>query len=615
MNVRRILNEPRVLRVGQAVNRMALPVQVVLDVAAWLLAITAATYLRYDFEIIALYRKPLFEFLPWAALTLVAIGVAVGLYRRRWRYGSYDEAAAVVVTALLTAAALVVMDLLVFDPRPVPLSALILGAFIGIVTMMGVRYLWRFVLDVKNRPGPDGTSRVIVYGAADMGVQMVSTMLGSPESAFLPVAILDDNPNRRRLSVKGVNVMGGKADLRSVARATQASTLLIAVANPSADLIGELSKSAAEADLNIKVLPPVSEMFGTPPEISDIRDLTEADLLGRHEIHTDLESIAHYITGRRVLVTGAGGSIGSELCRQLSRFAPDRLVMLDRDESALHAVQLSIEGKAMLDSPDVVLADVRDRDAVLRVFLDVRPHVVFHAAALKHLPLLERYPREAVLTNVIGSQTVLEAARAAGVDRFVNVSTDKAANPVNVLGYSKRIVERLTAAMAEKTEGTYLSVRFGNVLGSRGSVLTAFRAQIDAGGPVTVTDPEVTRYFMTVPEAVQLVIQAGAIGSDGQVLVLDMGEPVRIAEVAERLVEQARRPIRIVYTGLRPGEKLHEELLGDGELDVRPRHPLITHTPVKPLSAEVLEDVPGPDSPDDVVVAWLRGHCSSVMST
>jgi FlaA1/EpsC-like NDP-sugar epimerase len=269
----------------------------------------------------------------------------------------------------------------------------------------------------------------------------------------------------------------------------------------------------------------------------------------------------------------------------------------------------------MLDSPDVVLADVRDRDAVLRVFLDVRPHVVFHAAALKHLPLLERYPREAVLTNVIGSQTVLEAARAAGVDRFVNVSTDKAANPVNVLGYSKRIVERLTAAMAEKTEGTYLSVRFGNVLGSRGSVLTAFRAQIDAGGPVTVTDPEVTRYFMTVPEAVQLVIQAGAIGSDGQVLVLDMGEPVRIAEVAERLVEQARRPIRIVYTGLRPGEKLHEELLGDGELDVRPRHPLITHTPVKPLSAEVLEDVPGPDSPDDVVVAWLRGHCSSVMST
>ncbi|MGI9577083.1 MAG: polysaccharide biosynthesis protein, partial [Microthrixaceae bacterium] len=451
------LNEPRVLKVGQALNRAALPIQVLLDATAWIVAIWVATYLRYDFEWIPLYRESLLQFLPWAAVALIGWGLIIGLYRRRWRYGSYDEAAAVVATALCTAATLFVLDLWVFDPRPVPLSALILGAFIGIVSMMSIRYVWRYVLDLKNRPGPDDSDRVVVYGAADMGVQMVSTMLRTPESPFLPVAFLDDNPNRRRLSVKGVSVMGGRNDLKAVAEQTQASTLLIAVANASADLIGDLSKSAAEADLQVKVLPPVSEMFGTAAELSDIRDLSEADLLGRHEIHTDLDSISDYITGRKVLVTGAGGSIGSELCRQLSRFGPEQLVMLDRDESALHAVQLSIEGKAMLDSDEVVLADLRDAEALTRVFLHIRPDVVFHAAALKHLPLLERFPREAVLTNVLGSEAVLEAAQAAGVDRFVNVSTDKAANPVNVLGYSKRVAERLTAAMAEKTNGTYLS--------------------------------------------------------------------------------------------------------------------------------------------------------------
>jgi FlaA1/EpsC-like NDP-sugar epimerase len=610
MNLTEMLNRPTVLRIGQAANRVSLPIQILLDATAWIVAVVAGTYLRYEFTLAPVYKSQMYRFLPVVALVLIGTGLVLGLYRRRWRYGSYDEAAAVFATVLITAVALIVLDGWVMSPRPVPLSAVILGAFIGLVSMMGVRFIWRFVIESKNRPNA-AASRVIVYGAADMGVQVVSSMLRTPDSPYRPVAFLDDNPNRRRLSVLGVSVMGTKDDLHHVAEMEDATTLLVAVPNPSANLIGELSKSATEAGLNVKVLPPVSEMFGTPPEISDIRDLTEADLLGRHEIHTDLESIAHYITGRRVLVTGAGGSIGSELCRQLSRFAPDRLIMLDRDESALHSVQLSIEGKAMLDSPDVVLADLRDPAAINRVFLDTRPDVVFHAAALKHLPLLERFPREAVLTNVLGTQAVLEAARAAGVDRFVNVSTDKAANPINVLGYSKRVAERLTAAMAEQADGTYLSVRFGNVLGSRGSVLTSFRAQIEAGGPVTVTDPEVTRYFMTVPEAVQLVIQAGAIGSDGQVLVLDMGEPVKIAEVAERLVEQSRRPIRIVYTGLRPGEKLHEELLGDGELDVRPRHPLITHAPVKALPMDVLRELPAPDATDDEVVAWLCGHCAS----
>lgn len=334
------------------------------------------------------------------------------------------------------------------------------------------------------------------------------------------------------------------------------------------------------------------------------------DVLGRHQVDTDITAIADYLRDKRVLVTGAGGSIGSELCRQISTFAPAELIMLDRDESALHAVQLSIDGVASLDSPGVVLADIRDASAIAGIFRDRRPDVVFHAAALKHLTMLEQYPAEAVKTNVWGTLFVLEAATASGVSRFVNISTDKAANPCSVLGYTKRIAEGLTASVAATTEGSFLSVRFGNVLGSRGSVLTTFAAQITAGGPVTVTDPLVTRYFMTVQEAVQLVIQAAVIGSKGEALVLDMGEPVRIADVAKQLVEWSDRDIEIVYTGLHHGEKLHEELFGVGEPDVRPAHPLISHVTVPPVSAMSLTlDLAATNS---TIIDQLSSRCAAM---
>jgi FlaA1/EpsC-like NDP-sugar epimerase len=306
-------------------------------------------------------------------------------------------------------------------------------------------------------------------------------------------------------------------------------------------------------------------------------------LLGRHEIHTELEAIAGYLTGKRVLVSGAGGSIGSELCRQLHRFAPSQLVMLDRDESALHALQLSIHGRAALDSPDLVVADIRDSTTLNSLFARYQPEVVFHAAALKHVTLLERHPTEALRTNVLGALNMLEAAAMSGVDRFVNVSTDKAADPRNILGYTKRATERITAHFGGDAQGMYLSVRFGNVLGSRGSVLDTFSAQVAAGGPITVTHPDVTRFFMTTEEAVQLLIQAGAIGREGEVLVLDMGTPVRIDDVARRFAASTERPINITYTGLGAGEKLHESLLGGGEVDRRPVHPLISQIAVPPL--------------------------------
>ncbi len=337
-----------------------------------------------------------------------------------------------------------------------------------------------------------------------------------------------------------------------------------------------------------KVIPTTTELISGGARIEGVRDPRISDLLGRRPVRTDIEAIAGRFAGQRILVTGAGGSIGSELCRQLHQFAPGELIMLDRDESALHEVQLTLHGQALLDSDETVLADIRDPRRVREVFERFRPQIVFHAAALKHLPLLERYPGEAVQSNILGTQTVLEAAAACGAESFVNISTDKAADPVSVLGYSKRIAERLTAHMAGQADGMYLSVRFGNVLGSRGSVLRTLSAQVKAGGPLTVTHPEVCRYFMTVNEAVQLVLQAAVVGGSGEVLILDMGEPVRIADIARRLAAQSVHPVDIVYTGLRPGEKLTEDLLGGDEVDHRPRHPLIRHAQVKPLDPDEL---------------------------
>jgi FlaA1/EpsC-like NDP-sugar epimerase len=374
-----------------------------------------------------------------------------------------------------------------------------------------------------------------------------------------------------------------------VARGQQVRHVLMAVPSAEKDFVQRVADLCTKGDLTLLVLPTVAEVFGAPV-VRDIRPVTPADLLGRAEATIDPEAVRAYVRGRRVLVTGAGGSIGSELCRQLAKYEPAVLVMLDRDESALQHVQLSLDGRGLLDTPNLVLADIRDKARLVDVFSHHRPEVVFHAAALKHLPLLEGAPEEAWKTNVVGTQHVLDAALASGVEYFVNISTDKAANPISVLGLSKRLTERLTSAASQSTSSTYVSVRFGNVLGSRGSVLTTFRTQAAAGGPITVTHPEVTRFFMSIEEAVRLTKYAAAIGTSGEAMVLDMGTPVRIADVAGRFANQQDPPLSIVFTGLRPGEKVHEDLFNDDECGDRRVHPLISHVDVPPLAFEHLMD-------------------------
>jgi len=558
-----------------------------LDVLAWAVALVLAMLARYDLAPSAVWSSRLAVAIAAAAILQIGLGLVSGLYRGLMRFGSFDEVAVLAPATVGVSLVLFALSLSSGRPRLVPLSVPLIAGVIAFVLMGGVRYGWRLLLDRRLRPSGEEITRLLVFGAGEAGVQVVEAMLRNPESRYLPVALLDDDPRRRRLRILGVPVAGNRFAIGDAAHRYQADALLVALPSAGGQLIGELTDLANAAKLELKVLPPLAELLADRIAESDIRDITEADLLGRHEVDIDVASIAGYLTGRRVLVTGAGGSIGSELCRQVARYAPAELMKLDRDESALHAVQLSIEGRALLDGDDLILLDIRDRPALDRLFAERRPQVVFHAAALKHLPLLESHPDEAVKTNILATGWLLEAAEKYGVERFVNISTDKAADPTSVLGYSKRISEMLTAHFARRADGTYVSVRFGNVLGSRGSVLTSFHSQIAAGGPITVTHPEVTRYFMTVPEAVQLVVQAGAIDDDGAALVLDMGTPVRIASVAERLAAQSGKDISIVYTGLRPGEKLHEVLLGQGEPDVRPVHPLISHVPVPPCSPKM----------------------------
>ena len=580
--------------------------QFAIDMAIWSITAIAASYARFEYQghhdPFGATRSSVIRVLPIVLVVHALVGYVVGIYRRRWRYGSFDEVGGLVVATLITTSVLFVLRFFDQSLNPFPRSVILIAGFAGLCFVAASRYAWRLIREQLRRPTAQTAAKILVYGAGEGGIQMVNTLLRNPQSPYLPVGFLDDNPDTHRLSISGVPVLGGRDQLSQARTRTGATTLLIAIPSADSALISDISARARELSMEVKVLPAVQNLNERPLDTSDIRDLTDEDLLGRRKVVIDLQQISDYLVNRRVLVTGAGGSIGSELCRQLARFNPAELIMLDRDESALHEVQLSIHGRALLDTPQTVLADLRDEATINHIFDTRKPEVVFHAAALKHLPLLERYPLEAYQTNVLGTLTLLNAAQRTGVGVFVNISTDKAANPISVLGYSKRIAERVTAAVGQSAKsGKYMSVRFGNVLGSRGSVLMSFRDQIAKGGPLTVTHRGVTRYFMTISEAVQLVIQAGAIGSSGEALVLDMGTPVSIYDVAKQLVTNSGKPVEIEIVGLRAGEKVHEELFGDGEIDTRPRHPLISHVPVESVDLGLLTP-----SPTDARETMLR---------
>ncbi|WGP05857.1 nucleoside-diphosphate sugar epimerase/dehydratase [Bacillus subtilis] len=569
---------PRPARMAMRIWRSKTRIQLVFDVAAWGCAglLAAAVMGNGAVSVVELASAA-----TTAVVLQLLLGLLIGLYRSRYHYGSFAEYGGIAIIALIIACGLMAVTL---GDSPFVL----LTVFSAVIFMTGSRYLVRWSHQIATRPLQG--ERVLVVGAGDAAESLIRQMLSDPDGAYLPVGLIDDDPHKRQLSIHGVRVRGTSEDIAEVAGWLNVSGVIVAIADSEADFLQTCRDRLQPTGKWLRTIPPLAEMVNRRVEIGDIRDIKVEDLIGRAPVHTDLAEIAKKVAGKRVLVTGAGGSIGSELCRQLFALHPESLVMLDRDETALHGVELTLFGSALLMSPNTVLADIRDRSALDHIFAEAKPQIVFHAAALKHLPMLQRFPEEAWKTNVHGTLNVLEAAHAVGVETFVNISTDKAAAPTSELGRSKRIAERLVSGFAAKSPGTYLSVRFGNVLGSRGSVLLSFQEQIRQGGPITVTDPEVRRFFMTIPEACQLVLQAATIGEDGYVMVLDMGEPVRIVDIARSLVAMSNQNTEIVYTGLREGEKLDEELFGDYEGTV-----IRIHDKISRVEAPVLSPVDLPE--------------------
>ena len=557
-------------------------IQALWDALGWLLAPALAVEFRYDFHAVHSYVRFALVMGFVFAVAQIVLGYIFQIYRGRYRIGSVDEVLGLVgVVAALSLAGL--GFLLVVFPEGIPRSTPVLAGGLALVWMLAGRLVLRFTRGRVSSRHPG--ARALIYGAGEAGDQILRLMIADRSHTFRPVGFIDDDLAKQRLRSRGLRVLGTSSNLSVVAIDRRVEVLVVAIVGISSQRLKALTEECSKLGIGIRVVPTATSLMDGVVALDDIAEVTIEDLLGRQPIGANEAAISGFLQGKRVLITGAGGSIGSELARQVFQYEPESLVLLDRDESALQATELSLDGKGLLDSERLVLADIRDAQRLREVLEARKPEIVFHAAALKHLSLLQAYPAEAVKTNVIGTQNLLTSALEVGVQAFVNISTDKAANPTSVLGYSKLITERLTAAADESATGRYLSVRFGNVLGSRGSVLNTFRDQIKNGGPVTVTHPDVTRFFMTVEEAVHLVLQAAAEGQGGRTLILNMGEPVRIAAVAQQLIEASGSEIEVAFVGLRAGEKLHEELVGDRELVESTTHPLVSQTSVNRLAA------------------------------
>jgi FlaA1/EpsC-like NDP-sugar epimerase len=523
-----------------------------------------------------------------------------GLYQRFWVYASVREL--VTITMAVTAASLVVgglmylfyfLDVFVFFARSTPIiDWLVSLAFVG-----GVRFLPRFLSEeMFSRRSIAAEGQVLVVGAGDAGALVVRELHKNPQLKLTPTAFLDDDPEKQDVRIHGVPVIGTLDDLEEKIDQLPISEVIIAIPSAPGSVVRRVAEVCREKRIPFRTMPGIYELLGGTVSVSRLREVDITDLLRREHTHIDHQRVSKLLSSRRIMVTGAGGSIAGELCRQVARWAPAGMILIGHGENSIFEIMVELEESY----PDLekfpVIVDVRDRNRLRQVFEQYRPHVVFHAAAHKHVSLMERNAEEAVTNNVIGTRNVVEVAVESGVERLVMISTDKAVRPTNVMGATKRLAEMIVLQAARKYEFPFSVVRFGNVLGSRGSVVPLFKRQIASGGPVTVRDPQVERYFMTIPEAVHLVLQAFAMGEGAEVFLLNMGEPVRILDLAKDLIRlsglEPGQDIEIVFTGLRPGEKLSEVLWDEGVNHLPTEHPEITRLEkTEMLDEERLEEV------------------------
>jgi FlaA1/EpsC-like NDP-sugar epimerase len=581
--------------------------QLVADAAIVAVSWVLAFELRFDHGLPVYYDTLLRRTILLVVVIKLAVFLLFGFHRRWWRYVSVRDmwsAARGVVVASLVADVTVYFALPVHNVR-LPRSIAAMDLLITLALIAGARLLTRTLMERPRFGVVARGKEVIVVGAGDAGRLIVQEMQRSRMLAYTPIAFIDDDERKRNTRILGVRVVGTMAELPRIVREYKPDEVLIAIPSASGEMRRRVVEAAQGANVPVKTLPGLYELIAGDVNLAgQIRPVQVEDVLGREQVEVDFESVAAYLKGQTVLVTGAGGSIGSELCRQIARIGPTRLILVDNGETALFDIERELVDERDFTAAVPKLVDVRNKKAFRReVFEKYRPTVVFHAAAYKHVPLMETHPLESVRNNVVGTRITAELSVEFGVERFVLISTDKAVNPKTVMGQSKALCEWIVESLGHRRDVStrFVAVRFGNVLNSSGSVIPTFRRQIERGGPVTVTHPEMTRFFMTIPEAVSLVVQAGAIGGRGQIFVLDMGEPVKIVDLAANMVRLSGhdprlpgdpatgpRDVRIVFVGSRPGEKINEELWSSGESVGETEHPKIKRLSRPPIDAEWL---------------------------
>lgn len=536
------------------------------------------------------------EYSLFATFVIVKVSTFyfMGLYNRIWRYASVDDL--INIFKSIIASSFIIITYIYFIQASFPRSVMALDMFITFFLVGFSRLLlrWRYeYLYMRRRPAAETVKTIFIYGAGDAGEMIIREMLKHPELGYKPVGIIDDDRDKKGMKMHNLTVLGGRESLTELAADYGVTEIIIAIPSATGADMKPIIAACSDAKIGVKTVPGVYELIDENVYLSQIRDVKIEDLLGREQVDLNIHEIKNHIQGKSILITGAGGSIGSQIAREVIKFKPEKIYLIGRGE---HSVYL-IDNELNIDYPgvmrEVIIADIQDRAKIENVFSKRHIDVVFHAAAYKHVPLMELHADEAVKNNIIGTKNVADAASKFNVSTFVMISTDKAVNPTSVMGASKRVAEMYVQSKAHTSSTKFVAVRFGNVLGSRGSVIPLFKKQIEAGGPVTVTHPEITRYFMTIPEAAKLVVQASVMAKGGEIFILDMGRPVKIADLARDLIRlsgfEPESDIAIKYTGLRPGEKLYEELLTAEEGTMRTVHRKIFIARKQEINADILE--------------------------
>jgi len=574
-----------------------------IDVGLVCAAYVLAYLIRFEGDIPPEQLALLTQTLPWLVPLKIAIFFGLGLYRGMWRYTSIADLINIIKASVISTSALATALLIISRFEGFSRSVLILDCLLTLILVGGVRMLIRVYIQ-RTIPAsffsptffpffnPDRRkrTRLLIVGAGDAAEKMLREIQDNPRIHYRPVGFLDDDPRKRGQAIHGVPVLGAIEEIETLP--IQFDEILIAIPSARGEVMRRVVELCDRTGKRYRTIPKIGELIEGRISVNTIREVRLEDLVGRQEVRLDPDMISRLLCGKRILVTGAGGSIGSELVRQISRFQPRGGGLLDFSEFNLFRIEQEFKRRLRSLPTESFLTDVRDRDALKAVMDRFRPHILFHAAAYKHVPMQESHPREAVLNNVLGTRNLVELAIEAEVERFVLVSTDKAVRPTNVMGATKRVAELFVESMNGRHATRFMAVRFGNVFSSSGSAIPIFQEQIATGGPVTVTHPDVRRYFMSIPEAAQLILQAGAMGEGGEIFILDMGEPIRIVDMARDLIRlhglEPDRDIAIEFTGLRPGEKLHEELITSGEGIVPTEHEKIMVLRGKTLDAAAL---------------------------